>query len=64
MGHTLFQMPTALGKGVLVTPTVHGNLLTGPTAADVEDRESLGTTTALKLAFFSRDKYFPTSSAR
>ena len=41
MGHTLFQMPTALGKGVLVTPTVHGNLLTGPTAADVEDRESL-----------------------
>lgn len=44
VGHTLFQMPTALGKGVLVTPTVHGNLLTGPTAADVEDRESLGTT--------------------
>lgn len=42
--HTLFQMPTSLGKGVLVTPTVHGNLLTGPTAADVEDRESLGTT--------------------
>lgn len=25
--HTLFQLPTALGKGVLVTPTVHGNLL-------------------------------------
>lgn len=42
--HTLFQLPTALGKGILVTPTVHGNLLTGPTAEDLEDKEGVNTT--------------------
>ena len=36
---TLFQLPTKLGKGVLVTPTVHGNLLVGPNAEDLEDDE-------------------------
>lgn len=41
--HTLFQLPTALGKGVLVTPTVHGNLLTGPTAEDIEDKSEVKT---------------------
>lgn len=44
VSHTLFQLPTALGKGILVTPTVHGNLLTGPTAADIEDRDGTDTT--------------------
>ena len=42
--HTIFQLPSKMGKGVLVTPTVHGNLLVGPTAIDVEDKESLSTT--------------------
>jgi len=42
--HTIFQLPSKMGKGVLVTPTVHGNLLVGPTAIDVEDKESLNTT--------------------
>lgn len=41
---TLFQLPTKLGKGVLVTPTVHGNLLVGPNAEDLEDKESINTT--------------------
>ena len=41
---TIFQLPTAMGKGVLVTQTVHGNLLLGPTAMDVEDKEAVGTT--------------------
>ncbi len=41
---TLFQLPTAHGKGVLVTPTVHGNLLVGPTAVAVEDAEETKTT--------------------
>lgn len=44
VSHTLFQLPTALGKGVLVTPTVHGNLLTGPTAVDGEDKDDAATT--------------------
>lgn len=42
--HTLFQLPTELGKGILVTPTVHGNLLTGPTATDLEDKDGVDTT--------------------
>ena len=44
VSHTIFQLPGAYGKGVLVTPTVHGNLLAGPTAEDVEDKEGIGTT--------------------
>lgn len=36
VSHTIFQVPGAAGKGILVTPTVDGNLLTGPTAAKVE----------------------------
>lgn len=44
VNHTIFQLPTVYGKGVLVTPTVHGNLLVGPTADDVEDTEALNTT--------------------
>lgn len=46
VSHTIFQLPTVYGKGVLVTPTVHGNLLAGPTAVDVEDPESVNTTQA------------------
>ena len=42
--HTIFQLPTKLGKGVLVTPTVHGNTIVGPTAVDIEDKESTATT--------------------
>ena len=41
---TVFQLPGALGKGILVSPTVHGNLLIGPTAADQSDRDDTATT--------------------
>ena len=44
VGKTIFALPGKLGKGVLVTPTVHGNLLIGPTAVDVEDKEAVNTT--------------------
>ena len=44
VSHTIFQLPSKMGKGVLVTPTVHGNLLVGPTAVDVENKEALNTT--------------------
>lgn len=47
---TVFRLPGPMGKGVLVTPTVHGNLLVGPTAADQEQRD-LTATTAEGLAF-------------
>ncbi|MFH0992909.1 MAG: NAD(P)/FAD-dependent oxidoreductase [bacterium] len=42
--HTIFQMPTPFGKGVLVTPTAEGNLLIGPTAVDVADKDDVSTT--------------------
>ena len=41
--HTLFQLPTKMGKGILVTPTTHGNILVGPTAADVADKDDVAT---------------------
>jgi glycerol-3-phosphate dehydrogenase len=41
---TLFQLPTKLGKGILVTPTVDGNLLIGPNADDIEDKRDLSNT--------------------
>jgi glycerol-3-phosphate dehydrogenase len=44
--HTIFPQPTNLGKGVLVSPTVHGNLIVGPTAVDIEDKEGNNTTAA------------------
>ena len=44
VNHTVFQLPTKMGKGILVTPTVHGNLLAGPTAEDIDDKENLATT--------------------
>ena len=44
VSRTIFQLPTKYGKGVLVTPTVHGNLLAGPTAVDTEDHEAVNTT--------------------
>lgn len=44
--HTIFQLPSEFGKGVLFTPTVHGNLLIGPTAEDIPDKEATCTTSA------------------
>lgn len=44
--HTIFQLPGKFGKGVLVSPTVHGNIIVGPTAIDVNDREGTNTTAA------------------
>lgn len=36
VSRVIFQCPTAAGKGVLVAPTVHGNLIVGPNAHDVQ----------------------------
>ena len=44
VSHTVFALPTKLGKGVLVSPTVHGNLIVGPTAIDIENKEGTNTT--------------------
>jgi len=44
VGCTIFKLPTAMGKGILVSPTIHGNLLVGPTAEDLEDKDGNYTT--------------------
>lgn len=44
VSNTIFQLPGAYGKGVLVSPTAHGNLLIGPTAVNTEDRSGAATT--------------------
>lgn len=55
VSHTIFQVPGREGKGVLVTPTVDGNLLTGPTAVpvaapDCTETTSVGMETVARLA--------------
>jgi glycerol-3-phosphate dehydrogenase len=40
VSHILLPVPTSRGKGVLVAPTVFGNVLLGPTADDVDDKEA------------------------
>ncbi len=43
--HTMFQTPSKMGKGVLVTPTAHHTTILGPTATDVDDGTDVSTTT-------------------
>ena len=40
----IFQVPTKMGKGILVSPTIDGNLLIGPTAQNIEDKQDTTTT--------------------
>lgn len=46
VSHTVFTLPNRMGKGVLVSPTVHGNTIVGPTAIDIPDPENTATTAA------------------
>ena len=39
VNHVIFPQPTKFGKGILVTPTVHGNVLVGPTAIDNDNKD-------------------------
>lgn len=41
---TIFRTPSNMGKGILVSPTVDGNLLLGPTSVDIENKEDTSTT--------------------
>jgi glycerol-3-phosphate dehydrogenase len=40
----ILPIPTGTTKGVLVAPTIYGNLLVGPTAEDLSDRTDTATT--------------------
>jgi len=43
---TMFQVPSKMGKGILVSPTVDGTVIVGPTAEDISDKEDKATTYA------------------
>lgn len=58
--HTMFQAPTEAGKGVLVSPTVHGNLLVGPNAVEQEGKDAVATQReGLDFIFDAARKTFP-----
>lgn len=44
VSHVIYPTPSKVGKGVLIVPTVHGNMLLGPTAYDIESKEDVSTT--------------------
>ncbi len=65
VSHTIFQCPTAMGKGVLVSPTVDGNLIVGPSAEDIEDGDDVATTEkGLEKIFTMAIKSVPQVSLR
>ena len=63
--HTIFQCPSKMGKGILVTPTVDGNLLIGPSALDIEDKTDVSTTSsALAEILVTAKKSIPCLTTR
>lgn len=46
VGRIVLPVPSRLGKGVLISPTVYGNVMLGPTAEDRADRADTGTSEA------------------
>jgi len=45
VGHVVFQCPNEHGKGVLIAPTVHGNLIVGPSNGRTPSIDDVSTTT-------------------
>jgi len=41
---TVFPCPSKTSKGILIVPTVHGNIMLGPTSESIQDRDDVGTT--------------------
>ena len=63
--HTVFQCPSRMGKGVLVSPTVHGNLIIGPNAEDIDDPLDTATTdTGLKEVLEKARRTWPDLSLK
>ena len=52
VNHIIFQMPSDKGKGVLVSPTVHGNLIAGPDSVYCDSKDNLAVTSS-GLSFVS-----------
>jgi len=41
---TIFELPTVMGKGILISPTADGNTYIGPTSVDIDDKTDTSTT--------------------
>ena len=60
VSRVVFQCPTAAGKGILVAPTVHGNLIVGPSSVGVTSRDDVSTSThVLESVKISAQKSVP-----
>lgn len=44
ISHIILPVPSSMGKGVLVSPTVFGNIMLGPTAQNIDDKTDTSTT--------------------
>lgn len=44
VNHVLYPVPSKIGKGVLVVPTIHDNILLGPTSYEVDDKYAINNT--------------------
>lgn len=63
--HTIFQCPSKMGKGILVSPTTHHNILVGPTSVDIEDKDDLSVRVgALRNTYAIAQKSIPAATAR
>ena len=56
VNHILLQVPTKISKGVLVSPTVFGNVMLGPTAEDISDKLATESTAAGIAGLHERGK--------
>ncbi len=57
--HVIFQCPTKAGKGVLVAPTVHGNLIVGPNAEELPSPSTSNTADGLAFVAAAARKSVP-----
>ncbi|VBB09188.1 fad dependent oxidoreductase [Lucifera butyrica] len=46
ISNIIFPVPSKKSKGILLCPTVHGNIFIGPNAQDISDKDDLATTPA------------------
>lgn len=56
VNHILMPVPTKVTKGVMICPTVYGNVLLGPTAEDLEDKTATYTTEAGLTAILEKGR--------
>jgi len=70
VNHVIFQCPSSVGKGVLVSPTVHGNLVVGPNSEAIQrddldsGRDTRNTSEGLKNVAELAKKSLPTLNLR